>query len=521
VSYTDLTASAIVDAICGGAEGVGEVTAQEVTRASLDAIDRLDGGGEAPEGGTGLHAFLQVFHEEALERAREIDAQVAQARRSGQSPRDAIGPLVGVPVAIKDNICLSWGKTTCASRILENYSSPYTATASQRLIDAGAIVVGKTNLDEFAMGSSTEHSAFGPTRNPWDVSRAPGGSSGGSAAAVAARLTPIAFGSETGGSIRQPAAFTGVVGIKPTYGRVSRWGLVSFASSCDQIGPFGRTVRDAALALGVISGFDKRDSTSANIEGRDFTDKLDEPVESLRIAVPRNVLTQGVHEDALRVFEQTVEQFASLGAQIIDVDLPALDKGIAAYYIVTPAEASSNLARYNGVRYGRRAKMRQGDDLVALYCRSRSEGFGEEVQRRIMLGTHVLSSGYYEAYYNTALKARRVIRNELEGVLSMNTGGPGAHAILTPTTPEPAFRFGEKLDDPVSMYVQDFFTVGANLSGLPAVSIPAGFAEIDGVKLPIGVQVMGPAFDEARMLRISRMLERAVDLGDALPTVCA
>ncbi len=507
MSQTSLTASEIAQRVASGA-----ASAEGVVRAHLKAIDELDGD---------LHAFLQVFHDEAVERAIELDAKAAQARSASEDPLKAIGPLLGVPVAVKDNICLSWGRTTCASRILERYESPFTATAAQKLLDAGAVIVGKTNLDEFAMGSSTEHSAFGPTRNPWDLSRAPGGSSGGSAAAVAARLAPIALGSETGGSIRQPAALTGVVGVKPTYGRVSRWGLVAFASSCDQIGPFGRTVRDAALALSVVSGFDPKDSTSADKPLEDFTQQLEEPVEGLRLAVPRKTIETGVDAATLGVFDEALEVFAKLGADIVEVELPALDVGIAAYYIVAPAEASSNLARFDGVRYGRRAALGPDDDLMTLYCRSRSEGFGAEVQRRIMLGTHVLSSGYYEAYYNTALKARRVIRNELEGVMSMNSASPGAHAIVTPTSPEPAFRLGSKLDDPVAMYLQDFFTVGANLAGLPAVSVPAGFVESDGAALPIGLQLTSPAFDEARMLRIARMFEREMDLSQRVPSLCA
>ncbi len=479
----------------------GRVTSEEATRAALDRLALLE-----PR----LHAFTQVFKDHALARARDLDARI----RPGGAAR--VGPLAGVPIALKDNICLNHGRTTCCSRILENYESPFTATAAQRLLDAGAVVLGKTNLDEFAMGSSTEHSCFGPTRNPWDTDRAPGGSSGGSAAAVAARITPLALGSDTGGSIRQPAALCGVVGVKPTYGRVSRYGLVAFASSLDQIGPFARTVADAALALNIISGFDDLDSTCARIDSPDYLARLEEPVHGLRLAVPRQARSQRNHPAGAASFDDSIARYRSLGADIVEIDLPSLEYGIAAYYIVAPAEASSNLARYDGVRYGRRAKIRPDEDLITLYSRSRAEGFGAEVQRRIMLGTYALSSGYYDAYYNTALKARRVIKADFDRAFDAKAG-PGAHAILMPSTPAPAFRIGEKTSDPLAMYLEDFYTVTANLAGVPAMSIPAGFADVGGRRLPLGVQLFCPAFAEEKMLRIARMHEAASDFHLAAP----
>ncbi|MBX3380175.1 MAG: Asp-tRNA(Asn)/Glu-tRNA(Gln) amidotransferase subunit GatA [Phycisphaeraceae bacterium] len=441
-----------------------------------------------------IHAFTQVFEERAL-------ACTSQPQSEGAGSR----ALAGIPIAIKDNLCLSWGKTTCASNILRNYESPYTATAVQKLIDAGAVIIGKTNLDEFAMGSSTEHSCFGPTFNPWDISRVPGGSSGGSAAAVAAGIVPLALGSDTGGSVRQPASHCGIVGVKPTYGRISRYGLVAYASSLDQIGTLTRTVEDAALALSVICGHDPLDTTSSQEPMPDLLASLDTPVDSLRLAVPRQARSDANHPEVARVFEETIATYKKLGATIVDVELPLLDHGIAAYYIVAPAEASSNLARFDGIRYGHRAKLAPGEDLFDLYCKTRSEGFGPEVQRRIMLGTHVLSSGYYDAYYNTALKVRRKIKQDFDRVFA------DCHAVLMPASPSPAFKVGEKTSDPLAMYLEDVYTVTINLAGLPAMSIPAGFASVEGKQLPVGVQIVSPAFDEARMLRIAQQFERATD----------
>lgn len=470
-------------------------SAVDAVRAALERAERAN---------ARLNCFLELFGERALARAGEIDAAIARGER--------VGPLAGVPIGLKDNICLDYGRTTCASRMLDGYGSPYSATAAARLIEAGAVVIGKTNMDEFAMGSSGENSAFGAARNPWDESRVPGGSSSGSASAVAAGVVPCALGSDTGGSIRQPAALCGLVGVKPTYGRVSRYGLVAFASSLDQIGPLTRTVRDAALVLSAICGFDPLDSTSADVPAEDFLAQIEEPVEGLRIGVPREARSGANHPAVAKALDDAAETFRDLGATIVDVELPHLEHGVAAYYIVAPAEASSNLARFDGVRYGRRAALAPGGGLEEMYARSRGEGFGAEVQRRIMLGTHVLSSGYYDAYYVTALKVRRLIKEDFDRCFArVEDGhhGPAVHAVLMPTAPGPAFRIGEKTDDPMSMYLEDVYTVPANLAGLPALSLPAGFAEEDGKRLPVGVQLIGPAFGEGLLLRVARMFERA------------
>jgi len=452
-----------------------------------------------------IHAFLQVFEDRAMQQAAMVDAGEAR------------GPLAGVPIALKDNICLDHGRTTCASRMLEHYESPYTATAAQRLIDAGAIVIGKTNLDEFAMGSSTENSAFGPTRNPWDVSRVPGGSSGGSAAAVAAGVVSMALGSDTGGSIRQPAALCNLVGVKPTYGRVSRYGLVAFASSLDQIGPLTRDVTDAALALEVICGRDPLDATSAAEDAPRLVATLEAPIPNLRIGVPTQCRSDANHPGVNAALDTTLDLYRSLGATIVDVDLPLTDFGIAAYYIVAPAEASSNLARFDGVRYGHRAALAPDQGLFDLYCRSRAEGFGPEVQRRIMLGTHVLSSGYYDAYYNTALKVRRKIKGDFDRVFS--PAGNACHVVLMPSTPGPAFKIGSKTSDPLAMYLEDVYTVGINLAGLPALSMPAGITAVDGAPLPVGMQLVAQAFDESTLLRAARMFEKHTTFAAARPNL--
>jgi aspartyl-tRNA(Asn)/glutamyl-tRNA(Gln) amidotransferase subunit A len=465
-------------------------SAEEIARESLARLDALN-----PR----LNAFLESFPEHALIQARAIDARVAQGEKL---------PLAGVPIALKDNMCLAWGKTTCASKMLADYRSPYTATAVQKLIDAGAVVLGKTNLDEFAMGSSTEHSSRGPTRNPWDTTRVPGGSSGGSAAAVAAGIVPAALGSDTGGSIRQPAGHCGVVGMKPTYGRVSRYGLVAFASSLDQIGPFGRSVADVAALLTVLSGEDPLDSTSSPEPVPDFAGDLEAPIANLTIGIPRQARNDANHPAVAAALEAAAEVYRAQGATITDVDLPHTEHGIAAYYIVAPAEASSNLARYDGVRYGHRAELKPGEDLFALYARSRAEGFGPEVQRRIMLGTYVLSSGYYEAYYNTALKVRRKIKADYDAAFA-GRGAAGCHALLLPSSPAPAFKLGEKLQDPLAMYLEDVYTVGVNLAGLPAITVPGGMADVAGKQLPIGLQLIAPAFQEGPLLRIARMFEQA------------
>lgn len=462
-----------------------EITAESVTREALGVIDRDN---------ARLNAFTQVFHDFALARARRMDADIASGRPAG--------PLAGVPIALKDNICLSHGRTTCASRLLENYQSPFDATAARALMDAGAVIVGKTNLDEFAMGSSTEHSIFGPTRNPHDPERVPGGSSGGSAAAVAAGMVPVAIGSDTGGSIRQPAAFCGLVGVKPTYGRVSRYGLVAYASSLDQIGPLARDCADAALVLDVLCGKDDRDATSADLPGPNSLDRLDKPVPELVLGVPTQAWSPANHPAVTASLQGAIERSRGLGARIIDIDLPLSDYAVAAYYIVAPAEASSNLARFDGVRFGRRAE--GATDLADMLCKSRREGFGPEVRKRIMLGTHVLSSGYYDAYYTTALKVRRRVKDDFDAAFRA-----GCHAVLMPTTPGPAFKIGEKIGDALAMYMEDVYTVGVNLAGLPALSIPAGSVSEGGANLPIGVQLVGQPFQESELMRIARMLERA------------
>ena len=477
----------------------GETTAECVAVAALTAIDETNGA---------LNAFTQVFHERALEQARSIDTRL----RAGE----AVGPLAGVPVAVKDNICLRWGKTTCASRMLEHYASPFNATAVTKLLAAGAVVVGKTNMDEFGMGSSCEHSIFGASMNPWDPARVPGGSSGGSAAAVGAGVVPIALGSDTGGSIRQPASLCGCVGLKPTYGRVSRYGLVAFASSLDQIGPLTRTVADAGRCLAAMAGPDEHDATTAELAPGELARWLDasDPMEGfnpdlVRIGVARSALEMATDPAVRSAFNAAIDALESLGVTLVDVELPNLDAGVAAYYLVAPAEASSNLARFDGVRYGHRAE--DAGTLEAMYRMSRAEGFGPEVRRRIMLGTHALSSGYHDAYYLTALKARRLIRGDYDRAFT-GEAGAACDAVLLPTAPGPAFVRGAKLDDPLALYLEDVYTVGASLAGLPAISLPAGFARVEGAAgpLPVGVQLVGPAFGEAGLLRLSTALEAAL-----------
>jgi aspartyl-tRNA(Asn)/glutamyl-tRNA(Gln) amidotransferase subunit A len=453
-----------------------EVSAVELARQSFARLDALD-----PK----LHAFLFTRREAALADAAESDARRVRG--------EARGPLDGIPIALKDNIVQAGEPATCASRILEGYVSPFDATAVARLRAAGAVIVGRTNLDEFAMGSSTENSSQGPTRNPWDLARTPGGSSGGSAAAVAAGIVPAALGSDTGGSIRQPAALCGVVGVKPTYGRVSRWGLVAFASSLDQIGPVARTAEDCALVLEAIAGHDPSDSTS-----------LPEPAPRIELGGDVSGLTLGFLREAedaapgvrARVGE-AVAELERAGAKVREVSLPHTRFGIAAYYLIATAEASSNLARYDGVRYGRRAAD-GADGVTGLYERTRAEGFGPEVKRRILLGTYVLSAGYYEAYYRKAQQVRTLLRRDFDAAFER------CDAVVLPTTPETAFRLGEKSSDPLALYLADVFTVSANLAGLPAASIPCG---LDG-GLPVGLQILGRPRDEATVLRIADAYQR-------------
>ncbi|MBM3770142.1 MAG: Asp-tRNA(Asn)/Glu-tRNA(Gln) amidotransferase subunit GatA [Acidimicrobiia bacterium] len=461
---------------------VGAHSAVELCEASLAAIADQD---------PVLGAFTEVTADRALSRAAAIDRdREAWAHQ----------PLAGVPVAIKDNLCTAEVRTTASSRILETFVPPYTATAVAKLEAAGAIIIGKTNCDEFAMGSSTENSAFRVTRNPWATDRIPGGSSGGSAVAVASGMAPLALGSDTGGSIRQPAALCGIVGLKPTYGRVSRYGLIAFASSLDQVGPLTWTVADAALALSVIAGGDAADATSAPHPVPDYTVGLTGNARGLRIGVPRDLLNgEGVDADVATHVQQALETLKARGASIVDIALPTAAAAIPTYYLVATAEASSNLARYDGVRYGFRAPAEGRDTLRAMYCRTRERGFGAEVKRRIMLGTYVLSAGYYDAYYLKAQQVRTLIRRDYERAFEQ------VDLVAMPTSPTPAFRIGERIADPVQMYLADIFTVSANLSGLPAISVPCGFST-EG--LPIGLQLTGRHFDEATLLRAADAYER-------------
>lgn len=462
----------------------GERSAREVLETHLSAI--AAGEGE-------IHAFVTVLAEQAREAADAVDAQVA----SGIDP----GPLAGVPVAIKDNLCTRGVPTTCSSRILEGWRPPYTATVVERMIRAGAVMVGKTNLDEFAMGSSTENSAFGPTRNPHDTSRVPGGSSGGSAAAVAAGFAPLALGSDTGGSIRQPAALCGVVGVKPTYGLVSRYGLIAFASSLDQVGPFAHNVADAARCLEVIAGHDALDSTSIGEPAPSLVASLAEGVEGLRVGVIAELLGEGIAPDVRRRVEAAAESLAEAGASVEEVSVPATRYGLSAYYLIAPAEASSNLSRYDGVRYGMRA---DAPTSAAMNTATRSAGFGPEVKRRIMLGTYALSAGYYDAYYGKAQQVRTLIIADLEAAYRR------VDLLISPTTPTTAFELGAKVADPMTMYLSDVCTIPSNLAGAPAMSVPFGVG--DDV-LPVGVQLLAPVLGEAAMFRAAASLERAMARG--------
>ncbi len=433
-----------------------------------------------------LNAFLQSDREGALQRAEEIE-------RSGN-----VGPLAGIPIAIKDNICVKGLQASCGSKILGDYHPPYNATVIERLTNAGAVVIGKTNCDEFAMGSSNENSAFGPVRDPWDTTRVSGGSSGGSATAVAAGIVPVALGSDTGGSVRQPASLCGVVGMKPTYGRNSRYGLVAFASSLDQVGVFAREVEDVARVLGVIAGRDPQDATTADVPVPDYTASLTGDVKGARIGFPRALFGKGLDDEVKSSVESVVDVYRDLGAKIIDVELPNAGYAIAVYYIIATAEASSNLARFDGVRYGFRAE--NAPELRQMYRKTRAEGFGPEVKRRIMLGTYVLSAGYYDAYYRKAQQVRTLIKNDFLKAFA------SCDAIITPTSPTPAFAIGEKTDDPLAMYLNDIYTVTANLAGIPGISVPCG---LSSERLPIGFQLLGPYWSEAMLLKLAHGYEQA------------
>ncbi|TDY44617.1 aspartyl/glutamyl-tRNA(Asn/Gln) amidotransferase subunit A [Alicyclobacillus sacchari] len=454
----------------------GETKSRDWVQQSLSAIEQVDGE---------LKSFLLVDPETALQAADHID--------SGQVSEG--GLLRGVPYALKDNIVTKGVRTTAASRILENYIPPYSATTAQKLQAAGGVMVGKTNMDEFAMGSSTETSAFQKTANPYGKEYVPGGSSGGSAAAVAAGLVPFALGSDTGGSIRQPAAFCGCFGLKPTYGRVSRYGLIAFASSLDQIGPFTRTAEDAAIVLNAICGHDPMDSTSARGQGEiDFTEGMDAGVKGMRIGIVRNLPEEGLNPAVKAAVDEAIRTLEQAGAEVVEVELPHMEYAVATYYLIAPAEASSNLARFDGVRYGRRA---EASGVIDMFERSRSEGFGMEVKRRIIIGTYALSSGYYDAYYKRAQQMRTLIRQDYDRAFAT------CDVILMPTTPTTAFKFGEKADNPLQMYLNDIYTIPANLAGLPGASVPCGFA--DG--LPIGLQILAKPFDEKSILRVAHAYE--------------
>jgi aspartyl-tRNA(Asn)/glutamyl-tRNA(Gln) amidotransferase subunit A len=459
-----------------------EVSSEELTRSVLDRINKVE---------EKVKAFVTVTGEQALEQAREIDEKRARG--------EAMSPLAGIPMAMKDNICTKGVTTTCASKILYNFVPPYNATVTEKLLEAGTILLGKCNMDEFAMGSSNENSGFFPTRNPHDLSAVPGGSSGGAAAAVAADEAVFTLGSDTGGSIRQPAAFCGVVGLKPTYGYVSRYGLIAYASSLDQIGPLTKDITDCALVLNVIAGHDPKDSTSAPVEVPDFTRYLVDDVKGLKIGIPKEYMGEGIDPRIAAYLKQAAAKLEELGAMCEEVSLPHTEYALPAYYIIASAEASSNLARYDGVRYGLRV---EAEDVISMFCKTRSQGFGEEVKRRIMLGTYALSSGYYDAYYLKALKVRTLIKRDFDQAFLKYD------CLLTPTSPTTAFKFGEKVNDPLAMYLSDVCTIPINLAGVPGLSLP--FGTVEG--LPVGIQFIGKPFGEGTLLRVGYALEQNTDL---------
>jgi len=459
----------------------GEITPGDLLNALFKRIDAVD---------KDVRAFITLTQDEAYDRLGALDTP--QGKGTWE-------PVAGIPLAVKDNMCTKGIRTTCSSRILENFIPPYESTVTGKLLQSGYILVGKTNLDEFAMGSSTENSGFFVSRNPWDLDRVPGGSSGGSATAVAADECLAALGSDTGGSIRQPAAFCGVVGLKPTYGRVSRYGLVAFASSLDQIGPLTKTVSDAAVVLNIISGHDRKDSTSAEIPVPDFRESLTRDVKGLKIGVPDEYFIEGLDPEVEKAVRDAIGEMERLGAEIRNVSLPHTGYAVATYYILATSEASSNLARYDGVKYGFRS---DAEDLMDMYLETRARGFGPEVRRRIMLGTYALSSGYYDAYYRKAQQVRTLIVRDFEEAFKL------VDLIATPTTPTPAFRIGEKISDPLQMYLNDIFTISVNLAGVPAISVPCGF---NSGGLPIGLQLIGRHFDEVTTLRAAHAYESETD----------
>ncbi|WP_069385023.1 Asp-tRNA(Asn)/Glu-tRNA(Gln) amidotransferase subunit GatA [Halomonas caseinilytica] len=458
----------------------GEFSSRELTQDLLGRIDRLDGR---------LNSFITVTAEQALATAEQADA----ARAAGKA-----GPLTGLPLALKDIFCTRGVKTSCGSRMLDNFAAPYDAGVVERLADAGTVSLGKTNMDEFAMGSSNENSFYGPVKNPWDLNAVPGGSSGGSAAAVAAGLVPAAMGTDTGGSIRQPAAFCGITGLKPTYGRVSRYGMIAYASSLDQAGPMARSAADCAQLLGAIAGHDGRDSTCAARGVPDYTAQLDAPLSGLKIGLPREYFGDGLDPAVESAVRDAIKVYESLGATVMDVSLPHTHYAIPAYYVIAPAEASSNLSRYDGVRFGHRCE--DPADLIDLYKRSRAEGFGDEVKRRILIGTHTLSEGFFDAYYKKAQQVRRLIRQDFLDAFDE------VDVLMGPASPTPAFDLGAN-KDPVSMYLQDIYTIAVNLAGIPGISVPAGFAG----NRPVGLQVLGTHFAEAQLLNVAHQFQQATD----------
>ncbi|MGB9679110.1 MAG: Asp-tRNA(Asn)/Glu-tRNA(Gln) amidotransferase subunit GatA [Thermoanaerobacteraceae bacterium] len=456
-----------------------EISSQEIVKSYLNRIKDIE---------PSVDAFITILEDEAIENAKKADEKI----KNGQ-----IKDLTGIPVVIKDNISTEGIRTTCASKMLENYIPPYNATVVERLLEDGAIILGKSNMDEFAMGSSTETSAFKTTKNPWDFTKVPGGSSGGSAACVAADETAFSLGSDTGGSIRQPASLCGIVGMKPTYGLVSRYGLIAFASSLDQIGPFTKDVTDCAIVLNSIAGHDSKDSTSVDSKPSDYTEFLKNDIKGMKIGIAEEFFKEGLNEGVKNEVLNAINLFKQLGAEIIDISLPYVDYALSAYYIIASAEASSNLARYDGIRYGHIAE--KYEDLIDMYMVTRSEGFGKEVKRRIMLGTYALSSGYYDAYYKKALKVRTLIKNDYDKAFEK------CDLIVGPTSPTTAFSIGEKVDDPLAMYLADIYTVPVNIAGLPGISLPCGM--VDG--LPVGLQIVGKHFDEGKLLNAAYVFEKA------------
>ncbi len=468
------------------------VSSVELTQTFLNRIDTLN-----PD----INAYVALDQDKTLAQAKAADARIASGNAA---------PLTGIPIAQKDIFCAKGWQTTCGSKMLANFIAPYDAHVITQFDAAGAVNLGKTNMDEFAMGSSNETSYFGGVKNPWDFTRVPGGSSGGSAAAVAARLCAAATGTDTGGSIRQPASLCGFTGLKPTYGVVSRYGMIAFASSLDQAGPMAKSAEDCALMMNVMAGFDERDSTSLNREKEDYTRDLTKPLQGLKIGLPKEFFAEGLDASVAKVIETAIAEYKKLGAEIVDISLPNTGLSIPVYYVLAPAEASSNLSRYDGVRYGHRAE--QYTDLMDMYCKSRAEGFGAEVKRRILIGTYVLSAGYYDAYYLKAQQIRRLIAQDFVEAFKK------CDVIMGPAAPSTAFKAGEKVDDPVAMYLQDIYTISTNLAGLPGMSVPAGFSTgSDGKALPVGLQIIGNYFDEARMLNVAHQYQQVTDWHNAMP----